>query len=215
MNPATIITSTTITFISSICLPAASELGLMIRDKMTEFRAKNLQNILKRCSGYIKYENGELQCDPRLMINIIEKASLCSDELMQDMWARLLASSCSNNSNDTNLIYVHILDQITACEANILNFICSDNEIVNDKDGTRVISTQKEYPLSELIERGHFQNFQDMEQQLDHMISLGLIPIAIAVDGGEYGKVEEKTKTMYLSFTPIGVAIYEKCIKER
>ena len=109
-------------FLSRICLPAAEEFGFLIRDKVSNWRAKNALSVISKAEK--KFNKASVSekssAHPRLVISIIENGSWPDDDLVQNMWAGLLASSCSPaNDDESNLIFVNFLAQMTSSEAKI------------------------------------------------------------------------------------------------
>src|ERR1039457_4472912 len=87
-------------FLSRICLPAAEEFGLLLRDRVGHWRATNAAKIAAKAEQLTAGAKGRLEAHPRLAWQIIEKGSWTDDEVIQNMWAGLLASSCSGRKDD-------------------------------------------------------------------------------------------------------------------
>jgi len=76
-------------FLSRICLPAAEELGLMLRDKVSNWRAKNALAIVQKAEQKLLNQKGtQCHAHPRLVIATIEHGSWTDDASVQEMWAR-------------------------------------------------------------------------------------------------------------------------------
>lgn len=118
-------------FLGRICLPAAEEFGLLLQDKVRSWRAKNALAIV--CEAQVRFQNYKLSADahahPRLVAAVIEHGSWSDDKTAQDMWAGLLASSCSQDGRDeSNLIFVNLLTQLTGVQVRVLNYGCETVE---------------------------------------------------------------------------------------
>ena len=58
---------------------------------------------------------------PRILFKIIEEGSWSEDGVVQDMWAGLVQSSCSDSGDDdSNLIFINLLSNMTKLQAKIL-----------------------------------------------------------------------------------------------
>jgi hypothetical protein len=103
-------------FLSRICLPAAKEVGLLLRDHVREWRADHANKIVAKAESLVSNQADfdKLQAHPRLVAKIIEQGSWADSDEVQNMWAGLLASSCAiDGFDDSNLIFVDLLSQIT------------------------------------------------------------------------------------------------------
>ena len=58
--------------------------------------------MLEKAQGKLEYKEGslEVKSHPRVAISIIEKSSFIDDEIVQEMWAGLFASSCDKDGQD-------------------------------------------------------------------------------------------------------------------
>jgi hypothetical protein len=138
--------------LSRICLPAAEELGLWYQDKVRHWRLNNLIRIINRSQGKIIFDGSKLQIHPRIMHEIIDNGSWCEDGTLQDMWAGMLASSCSsNNPNDSNLLYVNVLKQLTGVQAIIINHICSICKVIHYTEHSLIQGADLHISVDDLI----------------------------------------------------------------
>jgi hypothetical protein len=179
LYPIKKITDTTIdgvsSFLGKICMPAAEEAGLLLKDQIHAWRAKNIIKIVEKSKGLLSFDpnNFELKASPRIVWKILENGSWTEDEKLQSMWAGLLASSCTEDGKDeSNLIYVDFLSRITPSEARILNYIgekCSRDQDVLYYDIT--------FPANhELVKKiPYLVDFNHLTRELNHLESLGLI----------------------------------------
>ena len=81
-------------FLGRICLPAAEEFGLLLRDKVSGWRASNVAAISKCAEATLNEATNasDLHAHPRLVGAIIEHGSWADDGTLQNMWGGLLAS---------------------------------------------------------------------------------------------------------------------------
>jgi hypothetical protein len=119
-------------FLGRICLPAAEEFGLMARDHVRHFRVVNAARLALKAKEKLDamLPSGETaKAHPRVAGAILEEGSWVDDEEMQEMWAGLLASSCTEDGrDDENLFYVNILRQMTGSQARLMNHACEHAE---------------------------------------------------------------------------------------
>ncbi|MFD0717275.1 Abi-alpha family protein [Paenibacillus sp. GCM10027626] len=185
--------------LSRICLPAAEELGLYFQDKVKQFRSRNTARIVEKTDKLLNIEDDEfkLKALPRLVHEILENGSWCDDETLQDMWAGLLASSCTlDGKDDSNLLFIDILSKLTIVQVKIINYSCLnaqstslfeplDEILVNLEDLTEITGVKDRYRL---------------DRELDHLRSIGFF----AIDGGFF---TEKT-VLTANITPTSLCLH-------
>lgn len=113
-------------FLSRICLPASEEFGYLIRDRVSHWRKIQAVKLTARAENIkLRYdkENRYSAAHPRLVMKAISDGSWSDDDQIIDMWAGLLASSCTEDGkSDDNLIFMTLLAQLNRTESLILNF---------------------------------------------------------------------------------------------
>jgi hypothetical protein len=181
------------TFFGAICMPAAEEFGLFLRDKVAAFRQENLTKIAEKTQKKIKHQKIEPsgQANPVLVKEVIEQASWCEDDGVQSMWAGLLAvASGTTAAADDSLVYIDILKRLTPFQAHLINEIYFDPRCcsvkppigIHEDDAfypeNRVIFSNVEilkiYPgdLSEIVPIANKSHEQLLETEEDHPIAI-------------------------------------------
>ena len=111
------------TFLGKICLPAAEEYGLCLKDKVSAYRTQNAEAIAIKASQKIPAEIiDSVSAHPKLVMKALTDGSWVDDGEIQDMWAGLLASSCSTTPDESNLIFMNILSQLTPTQVAIVRY---------------------------------------------------------------------------------------------
>lgn len=168
-------------FLSRICLPAAEEFGLLLKDKVSNWRANNLLSITSKAeSKFNKIPGGKNKhAHPRLVSAVIDKGSWVDNDEIQDLWAGLLVSSCSENGNDeSNLLFINLLGTLSNSEALLLKYICENSKKIVAPGGW-IGSTQiLKLNLLELRSIMGVEDEHRIDRELDHLRSVELI------DGG-------------------------------
>lgn len=192
-------------FLGKICMPAAEEAGLLLRDQVRAWRAGNIVRIIEKSKGLLDFDpiTFELKASPRVIWKILENGSWTEDEKLQSMWAGLLASSCTEDGRDeSNLIYIDLLSRITPPEAHFLNYIgekCSKDRDVLHFDIT--ISVNPEF----IKKVPYFADFDHLTRELNHIESLGLIK-HLAIWEGDGIKPHATMDT-----TKVALDLYVRC----
>jgi hypothetical protein len=196
-------------FLSRICLPAAEEFGLLVRDRVHYWRAKNRVNMLQKAEEKLnKFSPGkEKRAHPRLVAEILNKGSWEANEEVQDMWAGLLASACTNDGSDeSNLVFINILAQLTSLQAKILNYGCENAKSVLTEAGWIMSGDSLTVCLAELRTITGCNDLHRLDRELDQLRNLGLIGYGMAAGGfGQHSTDAD--------ITPTGLALqmYVRC----
>src|ERR1044072_5310214 len=97
-------------FLSRICLPAAEEFGFLLKDKVSHWRAQNLVRMTEKAERKLASDSGfeKRHVHPRLLLLTLEQSSWMDVDEVQEMWAGLLVSSCTEDGTDkSNLIFIN------------------------------------------------------------------------------------------------------------
>lgn len=164
-------------FLSRICLPAAEEFGLLLRDKVSAWRSRNAIAIANRAQRLLEEQAGGrlVSAHPRIIFSTIENGSWAENDLMQDFWAGLLASSCTPDGKDeSNHILIGILSQLTASQAKLIKHICETAKPYKSPAGW-IASNGLFLESDEIVEVTEISDLHQLDRELDHMRNLGLI----------------------------------------
>lgn len=164
-------------FLGRICLPAAEEFGLLLKDKVSAWRANNAIEIVKKAEKKLnKIENNKnLHAHPRLVTTAFETGSFSDNPEVQEMWAGLLASSCDEEGKDeSNLLFMTILSQINSTEAIILNYLCRTADKTVSKSGF-IWANDIEMTFEKITELTGITDIHRMDRELDHLRALDII----------------------------------------
>jgi hypothetical protein len=164
-------------FLSRICLPAAEEFGLLLKDKVSEWRMNNALKITQKAEqryNQLPEPQGK-HAHPRLIMQIIEQGSWIEAEDVQALWAGLIASSCTEDGqDDRNLMFIDLLARLALSEARILDHSCRNSMKVVTSAGW-IAADPFHMTLSELQEVTRLSDFHRIDRELDHLRALGLL----------------------------------------
>ena len=172
------------TFLERICGPAADELGLMLKDRVGHWRMMNaLSLVAKAKARFADLPNSEeSKAHPRLVMKVINEGSWSDEEDIQEMWAGLLASSRSDGGrDDSNLIFINLLNQLTAPEARIMSYLCERVEKVRTESGV-INANWLHLKLGDLHSISGIDDLHRLDRELDHLRALELTEGGIPVD---------------------------------
>lgn len=150
--------------------------GAMLADQVYLWQWTNRIKIAHRAKELLNQNNvAEKVLPPGFLIPLLDKIGYVYQPALQKMWAGLLASACSDDETDeTNLIFLNILSQISSSQAKIISlpFIVGKYNPYQH-DGMEYTTIEKE--RSELIDYAGLTNWGILRRELDHLYSLGLV----------------------------------------
>lgn len=150
---------------------------------------------------YEWFSPGNFHAHPRIVSSILNYSSLVESEKVQEMWGGLLASSCTESGDDeSNLIFINILSQITSLQAKIINYACEKVEKHISKTGL-VVPSPLLMKIGDLEQIAGVSDCHRLDRELDHLRYLGIIC------GGIY------TDSDNVDLTPsdLGLQMYVRC----
>jgi hypothetical protein len=165
-------------FLGRICLPAAEEFGLLLQDKVRAWRAKNALAVVWEAEAqYHKYlREHPAHAHPRLVSATLEHGSWADDKTLQEMWGGLLASSCSaDGRDDSNLIFINLLSQLTTLQVRILHHACGMVEKFLTPAGLIMSKTPLLVDIPTLEAIAGIDDIHRIDRELDHLRGMGLI----------------------------------------
>lgn len=163
-------------FLSRICLPAA-EFGLLLRDQVSSWRTLNVARIAQKAEKKLR-ELGTTEskrAHPRLVWATLDNGSWNADDDLREMWAGLIASSCTEDGTDeSNLIFINLLAQLTTSEAKLLSHVCLEAQKFSNPVG--VVGTHTvELTKERLSEVTGVTDLHQINRELAHLNALGLV----------------------------------------
>lgn len=171
-------------FLSRICLPAAEEFGLLLKDKVSSWRSKNAVEITNKAQLLLGKQMGQLviSAHPRIIYSTIEHGSWAEDDFMQNFWAGLLATSCTPDGKDeSNLILIGLLSQLTTSQAKLIKHICETVKTYKSKGGW-IASEILYMEIDELTKVMGIDDVHQIDRELDHLRGLELIASGFGPD---------------------------------
>ncbi|RZF59198.1 hypothetical protein EWE75_22955 [Sphingomonas populi] len=192
-------------FLSRICLPVSEEFGLLLRDKVANWRARNAAKMLEAAEILVgpPTDGASKTAHPRLVHIAVQEASWTDNDQLQNMWAGLLASSCSSSSpNEDNLLLMNILKQLTAEEVIMLNWLC-EFLIKGKTSGGYVHTIAQWIDRAELLCRSGIMDADRADLILDHLRNLGLM--------AEGSGFDIRTGNARIWASSTAIALYARC----
>jgi len=220
-------------FFGKICLPAAEEYGLYLRDKVHIYRLINLNKIVNKTKVLIKDKEIVSNISPKGLIEFIDRSSWNEDDVIQNMWAGLLAGEITNSSQtDSNFLYYNLLNEINPYQSRLIKLIFKDDRICTSLQPLKLenlynelnLQEQISIPIRKILEiapkpldyivQGH--KHQDIiNNEDDHFLALGyLLPNITHLRRLEIIKsyvISHKERTITFDPTLTGLDFYMNC----
>jgi hypothetical protein len=191
-------------FLGRICLPAAEEFGLLLRDRVRGWRAANVAAITQRAEQRLNETEAppDVHAHPRLVAGILEEGSWMEDPIVQDLWGGLLSSSCTESGDDdSNLVFINLLSDLTKLQARVLKYACENCQKSVAPNGL-IQSDEMTIPLDTLIEITGESDIHRLDRELDHLREVGLI------DGGFN---PDSSTDAFIHPLPLALNMYIRC----
>jgi PilZ domain len=115
-------------FLKRVCPPATEEARLLFYNRLSNIRVANGVEIALKAERLLVNEpNAEgLLAHPELVIRILEDGSWVDVDWIQQLWAGLLATSCTEEGQDeSNLVFINLLSTFAPIHARILSAACA------------------------------------------------------------------------------------------
>ena len=116
-------------FLQKVITPSLEETGLLIAEQVRYFRFVNEVKIAAKADQYLKSNNIDThKVSLKVMLPLLEGASMEEEESLQDKWAALLANTVAKGSQiSTTTLYSYILSQLTKEDAEIFEIIYNNS----------------------------------------------------------------------------------------
>lgn len=193
-------------FLEKVCLPAAEELGLALRDRVSSWRSNNAYQMLSTANDlYIANGMPPGAVNPRLIHQAVDQGSWIEDEVIQRMWAGLLCSAVSQDSSDENLMFLNLLSQLSGLQARILveSVKSSYKHTIRHE---LVIAQRLTLSIDQIKKVAGSKDIQRIDRELDHLRVIGLIGIAGGLNAG--GGIDAASGMVDITPTPMAIHLY-------
>lgn len=209
------------TFLSLVCEPALQEFGLMLSDNVRVWRLNNIVKTLEKAKGRFEFKDDKLQikANPKVALSIIEECSLIDEEYLQEWWAGLFASSCTEDGkDDQNLVYINILRQLTSFEVKLLEYVCKTCTKKISQNGLILSDDVLKLSITEIFDLTGVDDLYRIDREMDHLRSLSLLTnqffISSGFDFSNEKLIAKLTPTalalnLYYRVTAIGISMKE------
>ena len=194
-------------FLSRICPQAAEEVMQLIHSGLTKARTANAVQILLRAEALLPPDSDDsrLGARPRIVTKILEVGSWAEEGWIQQLWAGLLATSCSVEGGDeSNQSFVDLFSKLAAVHVRIFRYAClravNIISIAGPLAAEPVICTREE-----IMEITGSRELLRIERDIQHLRELGVLEEApeLPPSSGHY--------EANITPTSLGVQLFARC----
>lgn len=122
-------------FLSKLLSPGIETAGLLIQDQVQHFRIKQQLKLLEKAKKYCDKNNISPKSIPvKILVPLLNDASLEEDDQMLDNWAILLSNMVDSEQNLQNHIFPSILGQLSLNEFEYLSSTHSRVMYMHERD---------------------------------------------------------------------------------
>lgn len=202
-------------FLNLVFTPGLQEVGFMIKDKIRAWRLENVLRVIDKAKGKLDFdgENLQIQANARVGLSIIDECSKVDDEELQNLWAGLFASSCSEDGkDDSNIIFVDILKRLSSVEARVLAYACEHCPKVIYPNGLIIPGTVR-VNFPDLVRITGIADVYRLDREFDHLGSLSLFRDSIWTNRGF--SIDDISFTADITPSALGLNLYYRthCFK--
>ncbi|MGB7547407.1 MAG: hypothetical protein WBM14_06645, partial [Terracidiphilus sp.] len=166
-----------VAFLTRISLPAIAEIRLLLRERLSNLRVESAVEIALKAERLLEFRSdaGTLSAHPGLVVRILEDGSGADEDWRQQLWAGLLATSCTVDGNDeSNLVFVDLLSQLTSTHVRIFIAACGKAARTVSGFGRRPARLPSA-TMEEIKQAAGTGDIPRIRRALDHLADLGLL----------------------------------------
>jgi PilZ domain len=199
-------------FVGRICPAAADRAKALFHLELSNVRVANAVEIALKAEYLLasEPEADKMLAHPDLIVRILEEGSWVDVEWIQQLWAGLLATSCTvEGPDESNRVYIHLLSLLAPIHARILSAAC--DKAVRVMAGHEASSSPSLVASSaeEMARLTGSTNLMKVHRSIAELSDLGLL--------------EKTTRTTLHSVSPItrtkptdlGLEMYARCNGQR
>lgn len=200
------------TFVEKLISPTAEEVGLLVSDNIRYFRFKNQIKILLKAKKYVEAKGISIKSiPPKILVPLIENASLEEDEELQDKWAKMIVNLSDSETNLQNQIFPYILSQLSLNEFKSLEELYESERVflrkktsISEREPSDFYSDEEMGVIKEIeeVEQNGFIVFSNLSYELSNLERLGLLKktlpeVIVEPPLMMYGMFGDRYKTKY------------------
>jgi len=197
----------TIIFLCRLCQSGAEEAMLLLGGQLEEARLQSLLDIALGAEKLLasKSDADKMRAHPKTVKKILSDGSWASDNPTKQLWAGLLASSCSEEgTDDSSQSFADLLVQVTPVQARIFTAACAKAIKLTPKNG-ELPSRSVVFMPEKMIQITGIYDIPRIGMEVAYLFHHGLIEKNF--DFTSYSQMDR----FIITPTSLGMEMYKRC----
>jgi len=164
-------------FLRQICPPADAEVTDLLHRTLSNVRAANLVEVALKAERLLAQEPDaySMAANRDLILRILEQGSWVDLEWLQELWAGLLATSCTFEGQDeSNLVYVNLLSKLSPLPMQILTMACA-KAMLGMTESAEALPARLACSADEIARMTRSNNLVKIYKSIGELSELGLV----------------------------------------
>jgi hypothetical protein len=164
-------------FLSRICPLATKEMGQFFRNGLGTSRVENAAEIALKAGRMLGSVPGayRMKAPLRMVLRILEDGAWADDDRAQQLWGGLLSTTCTKEGDDeSNLIFIGPLSQLTSNHVRILSTACSRATKVVSESGS-ISAEPLVCAMEEVVAITGTRDIAKIDRDIAHLYLQGLL----------------------------------------
>jgi hypothetical protein len=198
-------------FLRRICPPAGGDIKEMLHKSLSSVRVSNIVEIAFKTERLLAHEpNASMMvAHPDLTVRILEHGSWVDVEWIQELWAGLLATSCTFEGQDeSNLVFINLLSRMAPLPTQILTAACAKATQAIAESGS-VSPYLLAFSAEEMAKITRSNNLTKIYRSITELSELGLL------EKGPRHSSQADPETAKAKPTHLGLQMYARCNGQR
>lgn len=194
-------------FLERLCPNATGEVRRLLREGLSNYRVASAIEIALRGERLLAFgQNADkMRAPSNLAFRILEDGSWADTESTQQLWAGLLATSCTlSGRDDSNLAFISLLSQLTASHVRILTAACTKgSKFMSSME--RLSSRPITFTAQEMMRITSTRDMIRIHRDLEYLVDLGLL--TMSMKSSTFSPLE----SIELAPTSLGLQLFARC----
>jgi PilZ domain len=194
-------------FIARLCPNASDDFRRLMREGLSNYRVASAIEIASRAERLLSFgQNADkMRAPSNLVLRVLEDGSWADAEATQQLWAGLLATSCTlSGRDDSNLVFISLLSQLTASHVRILTAACTKgSKFMSGLE--RLSSRPIKLAAPDLMQITGTRDMIRILRDLEYLVDLGLL--TTSVKSASFSPLEG----IQLAPTSLGLQLFARC----
>lgn len=194
-------------FAQRICPSAIDDVRSLLREGLSNYRIVSATEIALKAERILALtpDADRMHLPANMLLRILEAGSWAETDSTQDLWAGLLAASCTlDGVDDFNMAHVELLSQLTTIHFRIFAAACTRGTKYIAGDD-RVAARPIRLTAAEMTQIAGSHDLIRIQRDLEHLSDLGLL--SITVRSASFGPIDGTDITP----TSLALELFARC----